>query len=198
MVIDSLCDQAREEDIAVAWLYCDYKIQQDQTVINTVGVILKSLVGSEIPEDIRRAFQERRRPLLADLMRMLKVAIASFHQVFICIDALDEYLPEDLPELLESLKHIILEAPRTRIFLTGRPYVGEDIQEYFPKAVVIPITPKTEDIRDYLNMRLNKDSKRREMKKDFRAEIVKIILEKMSDMCVEAIGVSSLSTMCTY
>ena len=28
LVIDSLCDQARKEDIAVAWLYCDYNTQK--------------------------------------------------------------------------------------------------------------------------------------------------------------------------
>jgi len=113
LVIDRLCDQAREESIAVAWLYCDYNLQQEQMAINIIGAILKRLVGREIPEDIRRAFQEGRRPLLADLMRMLRAAIAKLPQVFICIDALDECLPKDLPG--------------TRVFLTGRPHVVEVI-----------------------------------------------------------------------
>ena len=198
MVIDSLCDQAREEDLTVAWLYCDHKAQREQTVINMMGAILKRLMGSEIPKDIRKAFEEGRRPLLADLMRRMRITIASLPQVFICIDALDEFLPDDLPELLESLRDIVRESPGTRIFLTGRPYVQEDIREYFATAVVIPITPKTEDIKNYLNMRLDKDNKRRQMKEEFRAEIVRTILEKMSDMCVEAFGASSLSAMCTY
>ena len=37
-----------------------------------------------------------------DMMKMLKMAIASLPQVFVCIDALDEFLPKCLPELLES------------------------------------------------------------------------------------------------
>ena len=96
-MIDRLCDQAREESIAVAWLYCDYNLQQEQTVINIMGAILKRLVGREIPEDIRRAFLDGRRPLLADLMRMLRITIAKLPQVFICMDALDECLPKELP-----------------------------------------------------------------------------------------------------
>ena len=145
LVIDRLCDQAREDDLVVAWLYCDYNAQQDQTVINIMGAILKRVVGSEIPEDIRKAFQEGRRPLFADLMRMLRIAIASLPQVFICIDALDECIPKDLPELLKSLRDIVQESPKTRIFFTGSPHVGEDIQRCFPMAVAIPVSPNQGD-----------------------------------------------------
>ena len=195
LVIDSLCDQAMEEDLVVAWLYCDYNSQQEQTVINMMGAILKRLVGREIPEDIRKAFKEGRRPLLADLMRLLRIAIASLPQVFICIDALDECLPKNLPELVESLRDIVREFPKTRIFLTGRPHVGEDIQRYFPRAVVIPISPDQDDIRNYVVMRLDRDIERAAMNDDLRAEIVKIVLDKLSNMYV---SVYPLSTMYTY
>ena len=160
-----------------------------------MGAILKRLVRSQIPEDIRKAFKDGRRPLFADLMRMLRTAIASLAQVFICIDALDECLPKNLPELLEGLKDLVRESPKTRIFLTGRSHVGENIQAYFPKAAAIPIIPNQDDIRNYLEMRLDKDGDSGAMNKDLRTDIVKIILEEMSDMCV---GIPPLSTMCTF
>ena len=116
LVIDRLCDQAREEDLVVAWLYCDFLAQRERAVINVVGAILKQLVGGRaIPKDIRKAFQEARRPLLSDLMRILRITIASLPQVFICIDALDECLPKNLPELLESLRDIVQESPGTSV-----------------------------------------------------------------------------------
>jgi len=182
LVIDSLCDREREEGLAVAWFYCDYNAQQEQTATNIIGAILKRLVGKEISDDIRKAFEEGRKPLLADLMRMLKIAISSFPQVFICIDALDECLPDDLPELLGSLRDIVLEFPRTRIFLTGRHHVNKDVRRYFPKAVAIPIKPDQDDIRNYLEMRLDRDGEPEAMNKDLRAEIVTTISEKMSNM----------------
>ena len=189
-MIDRLCDQAREEDLAVVWLYCDYLAQQEQTVVNVMGAIWNQLVGRrEIPNDIRQAFQEGRRPLLPDLVRMLRIAVASLSQAFICIDALDEFLPKDLPELLESLRDIARESPRIRILLTGRPYIRETIQRYFSKVVVILISPNKDDIRGYLEMRLDRDDEPEAMNKDLRADIVKKILENMSDMCV---GVSPL------
>ena len=169
----------------VAWLYCDYLAQQEQTVINIMGAILKQLVSRrEIPKDIREAFQEGRRPLLQDLVRMLRIAISSLPRVFICIDALDEFLPKSLLELLESLRDIVRDSPGTRVFFTGRPPVKETVQRYFTKAVTILITPNQDDVKNYVEMRLDKDDEPEAMSQDLRADIVKMILDKMSDMCV--------------
>ena len=193
LVIDSLCDQARKEDITVACLYCDFLAQEEQTVTSMMGAILKQLVGGvDIPIYLREAFQEGqkeiggRRLSLEDLVGMLRRAIASLGKVFICVDALDEYLAKDLPELLESLRYIVRQSPMTRVFLTGRPHVGGTIQKYFTGAVVIPISPNTDDIRSYLEMKLDRDSEPEAMDNDLRANIVKVILDKMSDMCVGA------------
>jgi len=190
LVIDSLCDQARKEDITVACLYCDFLAQQEQTITSMMGAILKQLVGrGSTPDYIRKAFQDGkggiggRGLLLADLTRMLKMAIASLSKVFICIDALDEFLPKHLPELLGSLRDIVQGCPKTRIFLTGRPHARGAIQRYFTGVVVIPISPNTDDIRNYLEMRLDRDEEQDEaMDNDLRAEIVRTILDKMSDM----------------
>jgi len=205
LVIDSLCDQARKEDITVACLYCDFLAQEEQTVTSMMGAILKQLVGGmDIPIYLREAFQEGqkeiggRRLSLEDLVGMLRRAIASLGKVFICVDALDEYLAKHLPEFLESLRDIVRQSPRTRVFLTGRPHVGGTIQKYFTGAVVIPISPNTDDIRSYLEMKLDRDSEPEAMDNDLRANIVKVILDKMSDMCVGAFCLSILSMIYTY
>ena len=189
LVIDNLCDRAAEESIVVAGMYCDFLSQQEQTTINIMGAILKLLVGrGGIPNYLREAFQKSkmefggRGPLLGDLMKMLRIAIALLPRVFICLDALDECLPKYLPELLESLRDIVRESPRTRIFLTGRPHVGGDIQRYFSKIVVIPISPNPDDIRNYVEMRLGRDIEPEAMSNDLRVDIVRVILEKISNM----------------
>ena len=191
LVIDRLCDQAGGRDIAVAGFYCDFLAQQEQTITSMIGAILKQLVGrGDISKDVRDAFRKAQREfggrglLLADMLGMLKTIIASLPQIFICIDALDECLPKHLPELLESLRDIVQGSPRTRIFLTGRPHVEGSIRRYFTKAVVIPVSPNTDDIRNYLQMKLDRDDDPEAMDNDLRADIVKVILDKMSDMCV--------------
>ena len=200
-MIDKLCDQARDEDLTVAWLYCDYNAKEEQTVVSIMGAILKELIGGgEIPKEIREAFREAenaggRRLLLSDLRQMLRIAIGLLPKLFICIDGLDECLPKDLPELLGLLGDIVREFPSTRIFLTGRPQVEKDIERSFPKAVAIPINPNRDDIRGYVMMRLDRDIKREAMSDDLRAKIVNIVLDKMSNMYV---GAFPLSTVCTY
>ena len=205
LVIDSLGDQEGEENMAVAAFYCDFLSQQEQTVNNIVGAILKQLVGrGEIPQGLRETFEKAKKvvggrgPLLADLMGMLRTAIASLPRVFICIDALDECLPKCLPELLQSLKDIVQQSPSTRILLTGRPHVKEDIERSFAKMVVIPISPSPDDIRNYVEMRLDRDPEPLAMTDDLRADIVRIILEKISDMCVEPFRISTPLVMYTY
>ena len=185
-MIDSLYDQARQGDTAVAGLYCDFQTQQDQTITRVMGAILKGLVGrGNIPEYLREAFQKEfagRGLRLPDLMGLLRKAIASLRQVFICIDALDEFLPQDLPVLLRSLKDIVQESRSTRIFLTGRPPVREEIQECFLEAIVIPVSPNKDDIRNYLEMRIDRDYRKKAMNDGLRADILRIFQEKMSDM----------------
>jgi len=163
-----------------------------------MGAILKQLVArGGIPKDVREAFQEGKGEIggrglrLADQIGILRNTISLLPQVFICIDAIDECLPKGLLELLESLRDIVRESPRTRIFLTGRPHVNETVQRYFTKAIVIPINPNTDDIRNYLEMRLERDVEPDAMDEDLRADIVRVILEKMSDMYVGAFGVLS-------
>ena len=188
-MIDSLCDQAGKSGIAVVGMYCDFLAQQEQTTTNIMGAILKQLVGrGGVPDYLREAFQKGQKEFggrglrLVDLIGMLKIAIALLPQVFICLDALDECLPKHLPELLKSLRGIVRESPRTRIFLTGRPHVGEDIQRYFSKIIVIPISSSTDDIRNYVEMRLDSDIEPEAMNEGLRADIVRVIEEKISDM----------------
>ena len=204
-MIDSLCDQVGEENIAVAAFYCDFVSQQEQTTDNIVGAILKQLVGrGGIAEDLREAFQKAKKevggrgPRLADLMGMLKTAIASLPRVFICIDALDECLPKCLPELFESLRDIVRESPSVRIFLTGRPHVGEDVRRYFASAVVIPISPNRDDIQNYVAMRLDRDAEPEAMSNDLRVDIARVIKENISDMCVRPFRIFIPSMIYTY
>ena len=204
-MIDSLCDQAREEGIAVTGLYYDYLAQGEQTTTNVLGAILKQLICKVgISEKLREAFQKAKGEFggrglrLAGLIRMLRIAIASARQVFICIDALDECLTKRLPELLKSLTDIVRESPTTRIFLTGRPYVKESIQRDFAKVVVIPIIPNGGDVRNFLEMRLDEDPDPEAMSDDLRADIVEITLERISDMCVEESSIPTLSMMYIY
>ena len=193
LVIDNLCDEPCEEEIPIAMFYCDFSDQQEQTTTNIIGAILKQLlVRGEVLEHVKSAFRKAKKEVggrglrLPDMVQMLKEAIAILPQVFMCIDALDECPPKYLLELLRSLRDILRESPRTRIFLTGRPQVEVEIARYFITRLTVPIIPKTRDIQIYLENKLEMDPEPVAMSDGLRADIIRIIPERISQMCVGA------------
>ena len=188
-MIDSLCDQAAGKNIAVVGLYCDFLAQQEQSTTSILGAILKQLVSrGGIPEDIREAFQKaknefgRRGLRLPDMVEILKKTITRLQRIFLCIDALDELAPNHRQELLRSLPEILRVSPNMRILLTGRPHIHDEITEFLSMAVRIPVTPTQDDIRSYLKMRLDGDTTRKAMDDELRADIMRVIPEKISEM----------------
>ena len=188
-MIDSLCDRAEGKDIAVVGLYCDFLSQQEQSTASMLGAILKQLVsGGGIPEHIREAFHKAKKEFggrdlrLSNMVGLLRRTIAPLERVFICVDALDESAPKQRRELLESLREIVQVSPNTRIFLTGRPHIDDDIMKFFGEAVRIAVTPTQEDIKSYLEMRLDRDTDPSAMDDELRADIMRVIPAKISEM----------------
>ena len=154
-----------------------------------LGAMLKQLISrGGIPEHIREAFQKAKKKfggqslLLSDMVDILKKTVTSLPQVFICIDALDESPPKYQRELLESMREIIHVSSSTRVFLTGRPHVGDEIVKCFGEAIRIPLSPTCGDITSYLRMRLDGDTDPKAMEAELRADIMRIIPEKISEM----------------
>ena len=170
-------------------LYCDFHAQQEQSTTNMLGAMLKQLASrGGIPEHTREAFQEAKKEFggrglrLPDMVDVLKKAITSLPRLFICIDALDECAPKHRRELMESLRQIVRISPGTRIFLTGRPHIDDEIVGCFSSPLRIPLTPTHGDIKSYLEMRLDGDSTPSAMDNELREDIMRIIPEKISEM----------------
>ena len=156
-----------------------------------LGAILKQLLERDgIPEHVRQAFRKEkggfggRAVRLSDLVEMLRATIALLPEAFICIDGLDECLPDNRRELLESLRDIIRVSRNTRVFLSGRPHILDEIKRYFTDAIMMPVIPTIKDIERYLKMRLDRDTTPHAMDDNLRAEIMRVIPGKISQMCV--------------
>ena len=187
LMIDNLCEQAEEKNMAVAWLYCDFHVHQEQSAMTMLGAILRQLVTiGEIPENIRQRFRKRfpdRGQRLSDMVGMLKAATSLLPPVYICIDALDECAPKSRQEVLESLRDIVRESPKTRVLFTGRSHVAEEVKTCFAEAIIIPVSPTEDDIRVYIGVRLDRDTERAHaMDSDLRRDIMRITLETISEV----------------
>ena len=170
-------------------LYCDFLAQQEQSTAYMLGAVLKQLASrGGIPEYIREAFQEAKREFggrglrVPDIVEILKKAITSLSRVFICIDALDECTAKNRRELLESLREIVGMSPNIRVFVTGRRHIDNEIRKCFSNVLRISLSPTPGDIKSYLEMRLDGDTDPNAMDDELRADIMRIIPEKISEM----------------
>jgi len=189
LVIDRLCDQAYVGNMAVACVYCDFTTKDEQSATGLLGVLLKQVVLAlyPIPDRVQKAFESSkrgvggRRLLLADILSMLSESLPCLRRVFICIDALDEFPAKHRPELWESLQKVVRMCPNTRLFITGRLHIRDEVQRYFPStAEMLPISSSTHDIELYLKMRLSRDSEPDSMDEELEADILRIIPEVVS------------------
>jgi len=170
-------------------LYCDFLAQQEQSTANILGAMLKQLATrGGISKLTREAFRKAKKEFggrglqLPDMLNMLKKTITSLRRLFVCIDALDECTPKNRRELIESLREIVRVFPGARVFLTGRPHIGDEIVTCFSKALRIPLSPTHRDIMRYLERKLDSDKDTKAMDDELRADIMRIIPGKISDM----------------
>ena len=194
LVIDRLCDQAQGQNVAVACFYFDFAAQREQPSTSMLGALLKQVVSGleEVPEEIAKAYEDKkkviggRRPELSDILGMLQ-AISSEKLTFICIDALDECAAEHRVKVLDSLHQILQKSPGTRIFVTGRSHIQDEIgRRISGRLMTIHITPKRDDVIGYLRARLSEDTNPDAMDSGLEADILKKIPNDISEMYVEA------------
>jgi len=183
LVVDRLCDKAREENIAVACFYVDFAAREEQSPTNMLGSLLKQIVGGleRIPEEIRQTFLDHKKVIggrglrVPEIVKMLQT-VTSLRPTFICVDALDECVEENQPEVLDSLRQILEKSPNTRIFLTARRHIrGEIERDLDIRAATLSIKPSNGDIVDYIRIKLSKDRCRGAMDGGLEKEIIKSI-----------------------
>ena len=201
LVIDSLCDRAGDQEVAVACLYFDFAAQKEQSSTSVLSALLKQVVSGleEVPVEVVRAYEDQkkviggRRPRLPDLVRMLQTTSSEKH-TFICIDALDECVAGHQVKLLSSLNQILKESPTTRVFVTGRPHIQAEIGKRLPGRVTsVPIAPRQDDIISYLRSRLDEDATSDAMDSNLEADILKKIPKDISEMYVQTPTLGKLS-----
>ena len=153
-----------------------------------LGAMIKQLASrGGISEYTRKAFRKAKKEFggrglqLPGMVDTLKKTIASLPRLFICIDALDECTLKHRRELLESLREIIRVSPGARVFLTGRLHIDDEIASCFSETLRISLSPTYSDIKSYLEVRLGSDSIPNSMDNGLRADIMRIVPEKISE-----------------
>ncbi|KAI9773768.1 MAG: hypothetical protein M1839_002001 [Geoglossum umbratile] len=155
VIVDFLEQTFRQQNVAVAYIYGNYK-EQNQTAVNLIGCLLRQLVQlkPDIPDDIasiyRHHVRKQTRLWLAEYSNLLQLQVRRFSKVYFVIDALDEYSENDgirgfLPEVLKLL-------PDIHLLVTSR--YNASIEFALEGVDRLEIRASDEDIRCYLNARI--------------------------------------------
>ena len=164
LVIDKLCDEAVERYPTVACFYFDFASRNEQSPVNMLGSLLRQLVTgqSEIPEAIAQDFRKEKISIggrglqVSGIVNMFQT-IAAARRTFICVDALDECVPEHRMIVLESLGQMLQGSPNTRLFMTGRPHVRSEVERELGGAATFVSIRATEDgVLGFLREKLRK------------------------------------------
>ncbi|PVI00925.1 hypothetical protein DM02DRAFT_706780 [Periconia macrospinosa] len=92
--LKTLC--RNHKSVGLAFTYCVFKRQNDQSLQNVLAGLSRQLVERQpvVPESIRKLYQGHEegadRPLLKEVLKILQIVIGSYSKVYILIDALDE------------------------------------------------------------------------------------------------------------
>jgi len=158
-----------------------------------LGSLLRQLVSGleEIPEAVVQGFRNQkkviggRRLQISGILRMFQ-AVTTTKRTFICVDALDECVPEHRVVILESLGQIVQGSRNTRIFVTGRSHIQSEVERKLDGAVTfVLIEPTREGIVKYLSEKLRNDTAPEMMSSTLEANIIESISEISSETYVE-------------
>ena len=192
-MIDTLFKGIDVEGVAVAYVYCDFSTRNMQSASAVMGSVLRQVVGAlaKIPDEVLKAFELAKKQAdgcglrLLEILDMLTQFLPSLERAFICIDALDEFPTKQRAELWDSLQCVVRECPNTRLFLTGRPQIRTEVEDYFPGGVdMVAVEPTSEDIGRYIEKRLKEDLDKSTMDEGLRADIRRVIPKRVSGMYV--------------
>lgn len=179
-----------DDDVGIVGIFCNYR--EPEKVDTLIGSLLQQIVlrQSDISDDIRDLYKthvtKHTHPSILEYSTLLKAECRSLSTLFVVVDALDECVDETKHEILKELQNL---RPKLRLIMTSRPSIM-NITDYFEDAVSLEIRPSNEDIKTYLEERLQKESKlRKYIQEDpsLHNDIIKAIVDKADGMLVSHI-----------
>jgi ankyrin repeat domain-containing protein 50 len=174
------------EDVAITYIYCNYK-ERNQTTTDLVTSLLKQLTQRQptLSDDIiavyRRHLKAQTRPSLVGYSRLLRSEVRRSRKVFVLVDALDECSESDgirgiLPEVRKLL-------PDIHLLVTSRHIAN--IEPEFEKEPRLEIRAIDEDVRSYLIARIEEEPRLSQYTKvdpALRNDILDNIVQKAGGM----------------
>jgi hypothetical protein len=185
IVVDSLCTRFQDDaNIGIAYLYCNFRQQQEQKPIDLLLSLLKQLLQDRpfVFENVKGLYKrhkdKRTRLSFEEISRSLHLVIADYFRAFIIIDALDECRVSDGGRRRFLSEIFNLQANTgANIFATSR-FIPEIIKE-FEGSIPLEIRASGEDVQRYLEGHMSQlpsfVSRNVDLQEEIKTEIVQAV-----------------------
>jgi hypothetical protein len=176
-------------NIGIAYLYCNFRRQEEQKAEDLLASLLKQLSQgqSSLPDSVRALYnqhkQKQTRPLFDEIARTLQSVATIYSRVFIAIDALDECQVSDgcRSRFLSEIFNLQVKCG-ANLFATSR-FISE-ITEKFNGSTLLEIRASNEDVRKYLKGHMSQLPSFVSRNVDLQEEIMTEIAQAVDGMYV--------------
>ena len=170
--------------IGIAYLYCNFKRQHEQTPADLVSSLLKQLVQEQpsVPEIVKSLYErypyKRSRPSPEEILKSLYAIATDYPRIFILIDALDECQVSDggRRKFLSEVFHL-QNKTGANVFATSR--LIPEIMKEFEGSISLEIRASKEDMQRYLEGRILElpsfVSRRVDLQEEIKTQILKAV-----------------------
>jgi Cdc6-like AAA superfamily ATPase len=185
IVVDHLCTRFQNDaSIGIAYLYCNFRRQQEQKPADLLISLLKQLVQERpsMPENVTSLYNrhkdKRTRPSFDEISKVLHSVVADYFRTFIIIDALDECQASDggRKRLLSEIFNLQTKTGAS-LFATSR-FIPE-IMKQFEESISLEIRAIREDVQRYLDGHMSQlpscVSRNRDLQEEIKTEIIKAV-----------------------
>ncbi|RYP13640.1 hypothetical protein DL767_010650 [Monosporascus sp. MG133] len=141
--------------IGVAYIYCNYKAQADQTTTNLLAAILKQLAQPQpyVAEPVARLYDHhgdrKTRPSLEEIISALRSVLTNYSTVYVVVDAIDECAYKDgtRSQLLAKLRDLQSNTDM-RLMVTSR-FIPE-VENEFRSMPTLEVRASGTDVKRFV------------------------------------------------
>ncbi|KAK5203136.1 hypothetical protein LTR96_011435 [Exophiala xenobiotica] len=146
----------------IAYLYCNFRRQEEQSAVNMLASILKQLAlgRPQMAAGVERLYEthhaKQTRPSLKEVEAELHVVASAYSKAFILVDALDECRISDggRQVFISALRNLQARV-RSNIFVTSRinPQIARELGS---GCIRVEIQASDDDVRRYLDGQMHR------------------------------------------
>jgi hypothetical protein len=187
ITIHYLQNAIQTTEIGVAYLYCNYKRQAEQTAPHLLAAIIKQLVQDRpsIAQSLSGLYEHHRvkktRPTLEGLSSVLQSVLTNYSKVYVVLDALDECLEQNgtRSQLLEICRDLQQQTD-LRLMATSRRI--PDIVEEFKDTPLVEVRASNSDLKRFVTGNVNRFAKFVRLSSDLQELVQNKIVEAADGM----------------